>query len=328
MSAERSSNLEQQSIHHRDLEQVLPVWVVIVNFYTSAYLTSCIAALLQDGVRGIVIVDNSTDDEEWNLLSASFASQAGVAILRMPSNNGFACGVNAGVASLNASPDDYIWILNPDTVAPVGAAAALMRAAQSHPIEILSPLVVTGPDDDLRVWFAGGDLDLSKGTTSHRGYGQLLAEYQADEKASSFITGAAMFMQLRAWLMIGGLSESFFMYWEDADLSIRAEALGIGMRLVPHVTIWHRVGGAGSLVEGMSAQYYFFMQRNRAVVMHGASGSYRSLFTTGLPITVKNIAIPLLREKHGRLTKMWASIGGLYRGVTYNVRAKKRAGAV
>ena len=57
-----------------------------------------------------------------------------------------------------------------------------------------------------------------------------------------WITGCAFFTRTSLLESIGGLSDNFFMYFEDIDLSFRIREKGFQLKLLPQSVIWH-VGG-------------------------------------------------------------------------------------
>ena len=60
------------------------------------------------------------------------------------------------------------------------------------------------------------------------------------------VTGCLLLVPRPLWEELGGFDERFWMYSEDADLSIRARALGYSPMISPDATITHSVGAASS----------------------------------------------------------------------------------
>jgi GT2 family glycosyltransferase len=59
------------------------------------------------------------------------------------------------------------------------------------------------------------------------------------------VKGAALAIRREAFEAIGGFDESFFMYFEDADLCYRLQAAGWEVHFTPAATLVH-VGGAST----------------------------------------------------------------------------------
>ncbi len=64
------------------------------------------------------------------------------------------------------------------------------------------------------------------------------------------------------WDLVGGFDESYFLYWEDVDLSWRIVAAGGRLAVAEDLTAFHAVGAtqAGST---KSATYVYYSARNR-----------------------------------------------------------------
>jgi hypothetical protein len=62
------------------------------------------------------------------------------------------------------------------------------------------------------------------------------------------VTGCFLLIETEMWQKLGGFDPRFFMYGEEADLCLRAAALGATPALTPNATIIH-YGGASQQVE-------------------------------------------------------------------------------
>ena len=63
-------------------------------------------------------------------------------------------------------------------------------------------------------------------------------------------------MSVKTWECVGGLCEDFFLFGEEADLTVRAVAAGIGIASTDLVEVDHEVGattGATAVIDGKSA---------------------------------------------------------------------------
>ena len=71
------------------------------------------------------------------------------------------------------------------------------------------------------------------------------AEHRAPRKKkttpyqSEFLTGCAMLIKRDVFEQIGFLDEAFFLYYEDADFSLRARKAGFSAWVVPEATVIH-----------------------------------------------------------------------------------------
>lgn len=291
------------------------IHVVIVNFRSATHVQNCIRSLADSPISSIVVVDNNSGPRHLDELRMRTAEFANVSIISNPINRGFGHGVNVGAASIKLQYLDRLWVLNPDTIVRPGCAEALLQATKSG-LDIASPLITKGDPTEEMIWFAGGDVDLRTMTTPHYHHGDPIA--MADELPkvlqSRFLTGTAPFFTSEAWHRLGGFREDLFMYWEDADLSVRAQHLRLRMAVVTRARVWHAVG-ATSGESGLSPLYYRHMQRNR-IRLAREWGVTRTVFIgPGVRQTTKLLVDPLL-EPRNKIRSAWSSFRGLLSGIS------------
>ncbi len=108
------------------------VGIAIVSYNTSALLRDCLASLQECTLAtSTVVVDNGSHDDSV----AVAQSFAGVAVLALGENIGFAAGTNRAIAHLLLlqPPPDFVLLLNPDTVVQPGAIETLVAFLLAHP---------------------------------------------------------------------------------------------------------------------------------------------------------------------------------------------------
>ena len=162
-------------------------------------------------------------------------------------NLGFAGGNNVGIELALADPScDYIFILNNDTEVMTGALQALEAKANADPgLAIVGATLVFHEKPEVvqglgaaydrkraraRTLFAGGALDS-------------LPPVEEIEREIEYVIGAAMFIRSNVLRRTKGLSEDYFLYYEELDFS---KKLKPGERLgwAPDACIRHKVGGS------------------------------------------------------------------------------------
>lgn len=291
----------------------MSIVVLIVNYRSSDYVISCVRSLASEPISRIIVLENGSGEDEWQRLQEITAATAfDVQLVRSRRNLGFGAGVNLASAYLDPEYTGLIWVLNPDTLVTDGCAATLAEKVVRGELDIVSPVIATGSRSSPSIWFAGGDFDHSAGSTRHRDYGQALPE-GTGIRATEFMTGAAPMMAHSTWKQLGGFKESLFLYWEDADFSLRAGAQGLRMGVDLDAHIWHEEGGSGE-GHGRSPVYYFYMQKNRLIVESEYSSRWNLVAGTGAMETIRLLVRPL-REKEGKFLKLRASLRGLAAGI-------------
>jgi GT2 family glycosyltransferase len=184
-------------------------------------LLDCLASLVaQEGIdHEIIVVDNASSDDSIARVEQRFGRR--VRVVRRATNDGYAAGANAGRRSTNAA---WIAILNQDVTLARDCLAILVQAVCGWPtLALASPLLClrTSPD---QVNAVGNDIHWS-GVTWCRGAGSPASSWSGTVEVAG-VSGAAFLMSSELFDRLGGLDERFFMYMEDADLSLRARALG------------------------------------------------------------------------------------------------------
>jgi GT2 family glycosyltransferase len=290
------------------------VGAVVVAYNSADDLGACLRSLDNAGVEHVVVIENGSCDEHRARSASICASFDFVEFEQLPTNRGFGAGVNHGVGHLrhHIGPDDFIWIVNPDTEVHADSVPGLIHAVRQSGFDIVSPRVTTTRPDGKRVtWYGGGVLDHSAVRSLHLELGEIAVSAGADRECT-FITGAAMFMRLSTWDRIGGFSEDFFLYWEDADLSARASRLGLTLGLAGSSTVWHSVGGSGDR-SGKSAVYFYYMQRNR-ILFSKKAGLFGNLFTVRGLLESIRLTVRPLKQTVDPIGKFLSGLKGLRDG--------------
>lgn len=288
--------------------------VAVVNFRSVRHTAALLGSLENEPVDQIVVLDNASGNGEWSGLVRLVERVPQAYAVRSPTNLGFGGGANEAVAHLAPSDSDYVWLLNPDIRVNPGAAGRLRDCLAAGGVDIASPLIVSGDAQD-QVWFAGGEVDLRRGATDHPGYGGPVGN-RSGVVSTGFVSGAAPMMTGRAWRMLGGYRDEFFLYWEDADLSLRARKMGLEIAVDFDSTVWHEEGGSGD-GEGRSQAYYFYMQRNRARVMKEAGRSNWDLLSGRGGLETLRLLARSVREPESRAPKLRAGLRGLRAGLRW-----------
>jgi N-acetylglucosaminyl-diphospho-decaprenol L-rhamnosyltransferase len=239
--------------------------IVIVNWNSGGQLGVCIESIARAAQRGecsldVIVVDNaSSDDSVTGIEQASIP----VRFIRNSSNRGFGAACNQGAAIADA---EFILFLNPDTQLMEGSLAlplAFMNSQAGSKFGICGIRLV---DNEGRATvsaarFPTAAIILSKALLlpsilpgvfdSHF---MSASELQRSTEVDQVI-GA--FMLMRRWVFekCRGFDESFFMYFEEVDLSLRARELGHPAYYLSEAVAFHIGGGCSSSVKAARLSY-------------------------------------------------------------------------
>lgn len=185
-----------------------------------------------DIVCRVTLVDNASDRP---VALMDVARRAEVSVVRLDSNVGFGSAVNVGISGSKA---DAILLLNPDAQLEVDAVAAFVRSSLAVPAAILVGYLESKGAiqvDAYLLW----RFSCSRLVRRRRYRRYLLDECSKGRVRVEKACGAALFARLENLRRFGPFDERFFLYFEDADLSVRASKMGVEVFLVPDARVFH-----------------------------------------------------------------------------------------
>jgi GT2 family glycosyltransferase len=232
------------------------VTVVVVTWNGAHLLGPCLDSLrAQTLPHGVLVIDNASTDATPQVL----AEYPEAEVRRMPVNSGFAGGAQAG---LDGSTTPYVAFLNNDAVADPDWLATLVRELETSPdVAATTSRILLARDG--RVNNAGGALT-RWGVGYDRGYGELDGPpYDKPADVAAFC-GAAAAVRADVARAVGGFEPSFFLYYEDTDLSWRLGAANYRIRYLPDAVVHHE---HSATTDQASALFAFFNQRNQLLML-------------------------------------------------------------
>jgi len=189
-----------------------------------------------------MVVDNGSTDG-----SLAYLEREGVPHVALPENVGFAAAVNLGVAR-TAAP--AVLALNADTVLEPGCIEALRAALAADPglggvqprILQLEGEAAARSTASARLYSAGQALTRD-GRALELGMGEEQRPEHLARREVFGVCGAACLLRRELFERLGGYDESYFAFYEDVDLNVRARIAGRRFEYVPEAVVWH-VGNA------------------------------------------------------------------------------------
>jgi GT2 family glycosyltransferase len=267
-----------------------------------------------------VVVDNDSRDGSVERLRAAWPDAH---VHTMPTNGGFAAGVNAGFRHSRA---EFVILLNPDTEVRAGSLRALLARLREHRrTGVVAPLL---EDGDGRAASNGYrrfpglfalSLDLSLPFGYAIAYAPKLHPHAISAAALSagarpaHVCGAALAIRRAAYEEAGPFDEGFFLYLEETEWQRRVAAAGWSIELEPAARVCHLVRGGGE--EALAPSPHFVVSALRYLRMRGVPGALaRPVFALSLAfswVTLRLIAC--LPSKRARATGQARAYGALLR---------------
>ena len=188
----------------------------------------------------IHIIDNGSSDNSVVSIRNKFPDYE---IIELAENHGFAKGNNTGFQSVKQKAD-YTIFLNNDTIVDPNFIDPLVNE-----LEAISNVKQTAPkifyeDKKEYIWFAGGIISLWTGVIRHSGIRKKDSSKFSQKRKIDYATGCCVCMRTADFESIGMFDESFLLYGEDVDLSLRFSNQGGEILFVPESKIWHKVSAS------------------------------------------------------------------------------------
>jgi hypothetical protein len=233
------------------------VSIIVINYRTRELTLECLRSVVRETESvsyEILLVDNASND---GLIEAVAQEMPDVRCMPLAENVGFARGNNIAAEQARGK---YLLLLNSDTLILDRAIDRLLAFAAERPdAKIWGGRTLLGNRtlDPASCWRRmtlwsvfcrtfglAAALPNSK-LFNAEGYG---GWDRSTEREVDIVTGCFLLIEKELWQRLRGFDPRFFMYGEEADLCLRAAALGARPALTPRATIIH-YGGASEQAE-------------------------------------------------------------------------------
>ncbi len=227
--------------------------VVIVSYRTGPVLLDSVgAALSQEGVKQVVLVDNGNTAETRTAIDERAAEDDRLVVVRGQGNVGFAKGCNLGVRYARSA---YALLLNPDCILRPGVVNRVFEVFDDAPEAAMVTVRIENLDGSeqrggrrnlMTPWTCLVELfRLDKLMPDHPHFQRLnLNETEPLETVTAVqcISGAFMMMPTEVYNTLGGMDEDYFLHVEDVDLCMRVGKSGQQILFVPDTAVTHVKG--------------------------------------------------------------------------------------
>jgi N-acetylglucosaminyl-diphospho-decaprenol L-rhamnosyltransferase len=290
----------------------IDVAIAIVTYRSAELAIGCLRSIEAERSSSsllirVIVVDNASKDAP--LIAEAIKSNnwlSWVTLVEAPRNGGFAYGNNVAFEhAFDRGRPDYLYMLNPDTLVRNGAIDALVRFLEAHPgvgIAGSSLEEIDGTDWQFAFRFPSILGELERGLQL-RAATRLFRRWVVTMKMGTapqlvdWLPGASMMVRREVLEAIGGLDESYFLYFEETDFCFRAKKAGFSTSYVPESRIMHVRGQSTKVMERNTAPRrlpaYWFESRRRYFV-----SSY------GMPYAIAADVVALLANGLGSLKRI------------------------
>ena len=224
------------------------VAVIIPNWNGEDIIKACVDALQRQTCKcQIIVVDNGSVDGSKKILK-TYGEK--ILLLENETNLGFAGGVNTGIRFAQEKNFEYIALLNSDAIADIKWVGELVKVLDNHD----ECGIVTS-----RMLRHGGKTidttaDIYTNWLVHfpRSRDMLSDDRDLREEEVFGATGGGSMYRAELFKNIGLFDEDFFAYYEDVDISFRAQLHGWKIIYTPKAIAYHEVGGTSRKIPGFT----------------------------------------------------------------------------
>jgi len=176
---------------------------------------------------------------------------------------GYAEGNNRGIKYAYDQKADYIIILNPDTIVDENWLTSIIQAGERDPsVGIIGSKILIHSNPELINSYGHILNCLAKALDN--GFGRVNSpEWSKEEKVIS-VCGASLAIKRNVIEKIGLFDKTYFNYYEDVDLCLRARYAGFEVIVVPESIVYHKISRG---TEGRRNKAVFWSKRNQYLFM-------------------------------------------------------------
>jgi GT2 family glycosyltransferase len=225
------------------------VAVVIPNWNGRDSIGDCLDSLLAQTLKHhVIVVDNGSVDGSVDLIKQNYPS---VEIIEHARNKGFAGGVNAGILRAQEIGSEYVALFNNDARAHNEWLKELVETLANRADAGIATCKFLNDAGDK--YDSTGDNYTTWGLPYPRSRDDRVTEttYNTVEEIFS-ATGGASLYRIKMLEEIGLFDEDFFAYYEDVDLSFRAQLAGWKVLYVPTAVAYHQIGATSGKIKGFT----------------------------------------------------------------------------
>ena len=208
-----------------------------------------------------------------NCIDLARLSQSSLTLITA-ANRGFASANNLVLKQLiiadAVTESNYVWIINNDVLVDRSSLGTLVETYERKLIEnigIVAPVIYYHGTN--KIWMAGGHY--------FRHLGMMISFSKNKETINkkpariNFLSGCAWLIRIDRLKMIGLLDETYFMYGEDLDYSLKVCEKHLELYVEQDARIWHKIGNSSNGSFSSFSAYWMMFGRMRNILKHNTT---------------------------------------------------------
>lgn len=246
--------------------------VILLTYKDTELIKPILETIQEDFVDvRIVILDNGSTETTWKKLNEIEDSR--VTLIRSSENLGYTGGINYAVNFACKSVPGFknFFIINPDakcTRNVIHDLAAILNA--NDQFACVSPKIVS---IDGHITYSGGKINPMKGTVKHIVFTE--DHYSQEFFEVDAYTGCAVLFDLNKFRQCGMLNEDLFIYYDEADSSIKLKDQNLKILYAPSLKVFHDTSYTMRKVSYLKTYY---MTRNKFIVFNSEMKMFNKIY--------------------------------------------------
>lgn len=230
------------------------VLFVVLNLNGWKESLTCVDAILEQTYQDfhLMLIDNGSKDESIEKL-AHFEKNEKIIFIKQPVNLGFAGGVNIGIKYALQHNYEYIVLLNNDARITKKWLETLIQISRKTKASIVTGLLLSGDGKKIE---STGDSYSKWGLPFPRQRDEEVAKALESGYVFGGTAGASLY-KTSLFEDIGFFDERFFAYFEDTDISLRAQLAGHRAYYEKLAIAYHDHGTTSSKMPGFTVYQTF-----------------------------------------------------------------------
>ena len=280
--------------------------VVIPNWNGIKSLEGCLDSLRAQSIKiDIIVVENGSKDGSLELLRKKYPS---IELVIYNKNLGFAAGVNGGIEKAILNGSKYVALFNNDAVADKQWIQALVSCLDANDGVGIATSKLTSADN--KHLDSTGDFYTNWGLPYPRGRGEAVdSRYDKDTDIFGASGGASLY-RVSMLNEIGLFDKNFFAYYEDVDISFRAQLAGWKVAYVPTAIAYHQIGATSGKIKGFTT----YQTMKNLPWLYWKNVPARYLFSVGIRFSVAYLGFFISSFQR---VQAWPAFKGLFVSTIY-----------
>lgn len=232
------------------------VAIVILNWNGINDTIECLDSLQKQTYKNfhIIVVDNGSTDDSKNQLDKYTEKNNNTSVIYNPKNLGFAGGANTGIKWAIDNSFDSVALFNNDATADKKWLESLVNGLnKTNNTGVCTGLLLHGDGktiDSTGDWYTTWGLPFPRNRNDKSD--------QAPDSGFVFsASGGASLYKTSVLKEIGLFDEDFFAYYEDTDISFRAQLAGYRVYYTNQAIAYHKQGATSKKIPGFTVYQTF-----------------------------------------------------------------------